>query len=293
MSRNLILSVTLLAMICVPAAQDRRKATYNLVGMILDEQGTPFFESVEVSLICSGAVFQKCFAKPGGQFSFALADNKNSISGNIETAGSPSGGGFRTFNQMGRGLVDTGDHGSGRVTKFGRINLSDCEITAALPGFVSSVINLGIRDLMDSPDVGSITLHRLESIRGTTISLTSFQVPEKARKPYQKAREELTRKKVNHPKAMRYLERAVKEYREFATAWYELGKCHLITGDPDLASQAFQASFEADPQYLPPLVDLADMTLRAGRIDEAAVVSGHVVASNPEMVRAHYIRAWA
>ncbi len=111
MPRNLIFSVTLLAMICVPAAQDRRKATYNLAGMILDEQGNPFFESVEVSLICSGAVFQKCFSKPGGQFSFTLADNKNPTSGNIETAGSPSGGGFRTFNQMGRGLGDSGSHG--------------------------------------------------------------------------------------------------------------------------------------------------------------------------------------
>jgi Tfp pilus assembly protein PilF len=146
---------------------------------------------------------------------------------------------------------------------------------------------------MDSPDVGSVILHRLERTRGTTISLKSFQAPEKARKPYQKAREELSRDKINYPKAMKYLKRAVKAYPGFATAWYELGKCHLIAGDSDSASQAFQASFEADPHYLLPLVDLADMALRAGRIDEAAVVSGYVVANDSEVVRAHYIRAWA
>ncbi len=293
MLRILILSVILLAMICVPTAQDRSKSPFNLVGVILDEQGDLFLESVEVSLVCSGAVLQKSFSKPDGQFAFTLADNKNSTSGNIETAGSPSGGGFRTFNQMGRGLGDSGSHGSGRVSKFGRINLSDCEITAALPGFGSSVISLGIRDLMDSPDVGSVVLHRLEGMHGTTVSLKSFQAPEKARKPYRKAREELGREKINYPKAMMYLEKAVKAYPGFARAWYELGKCHLIAGDSDSASQAFQASFEADPQYLPPLVELADMALRAGRVDEAAVVSGYIVSSNSEVVRTHYIRAWA
>ena len=169
MPRILILSVILLAIICVPTAQDRSKSPFNLAGVILEERGSLFFESAEVSLVCSGAVLQKSFSKPDGQFAFTLADNKNPTSGNIETAGSPSGGGFRTFNQMGRGMGDTGSHGSGRVSKFGRINLSDCEITAALPGFGSSVISLGIRDLMDSSDVGSITLHRLGSTRATTI----------------------------------------------------------------------------------------------------------------------------
>ena len=67
----------------------------------------------------------------------------------------------------------------------------------------------------------------------------------------------------------------------------------MITVNPDSASQAFQASFEADPECLAPLVDLADRALRAGRIDEAAVVSGYIVASNSKAIRAHYILAWS
>ena len=67
MPRFLILPVIPLMMMCLRAAQDLREATYNLNVVIVDEQGNLFFESVEMSFICSGAVLQNSFSTPGRQ----------------------------------------------------------------------------------------------------------------------------------------------------------------------------------------------------------------------------------
>jgi hypothetical protein len=68
-------------------------------------------------------------------------------------------------------------------------DLIGCEIRAALPGFRSDLVNLIGRRSFDNPDVGTIVLHRLGNVEGTTISVTSLRAPKDARKAFEKGTE--------------------------------------------------------------------------------------------------------
>ena len=55
---------------------------------------------------------------------------------------------------------------------LGVMNLSNCYVRAELPEHVSTVIQLAQRSQFDNPDVGEITLTRLEGITGAMTSAT-------------------------------------------------------------------------------------------------------------------------
>lgn len=274
------------------AAQDRSRSTFVISGAVVMEDGSPCPEPVEILLICAGAVRQRAWSQPGGQFSLQLADNKSPTTGEIETAGSPSGG-FGSFNRLGRGFSDDGSFGTGRTSRFGRINLSDCEITALLPGFNSDVTRMGIRGVLDSPDIGEIVLRRRIGISGTTISLKSLAAPKDAVKASQKARKELGKKRPNYEKAMRELNKAVQIYPEFASAWDLLGSCHLALDDPVSALRDFEKAATADPEFLRPYLRVAEIRLQRGEFKEAASWSGQALQRNPELAAASYLHAFA
>ncbi len=276
----------------VLAAQGRSRATYLISGSILMEDGSACPEPVEVLLICTGAIRQRTFSQPGGQFFFQLADNKSPTTGETETAGSPAGG-FGSFNRLGRGFNDDGSFGTGRTSKLGRINLNDCEVTAVLPGFTSQVVQLGIRDLMDNPDIGAIVLHRREAVRGTTISLKTLAAPRDALEPYRRAVKELGRKKPRYKRAIRELNRAVENFAEFAAAWNLLGNCHLAVEDETAALQALETSAAADPEYLPPYLTIAEVLLQRGDSEGSAAWSERALQRNPDLTRAAYLNAFA
>lgn len=274
------------------SAQSRSRATFLISGSIQMEDGTPCPEPVEVLLICTGAVKQRTFSQPGGQFFFQLANNKSPTTGETEIVGSPAGG-FGSFNRLGRGFNDNGSFGTGRTSKFGRINLSDCEVTAALPGFTSDVIQLGIRDIFENPDVGAIVLHRRETVSGATISLKTLAAPAAALKPYRRAVKELAKKKPKFKRAARDLTRAVEEFEEFAAAWNLLGHCRRALKEDGAALEAFEAAVAADPEYLAPYLSLAELKLQQGEVEGSEGWSRKALERNPELLQAAYLNAFA
>src|SRR6185436_8850699 len=98
---------------------------------------------------------------------------------------SAGGGGFGGFGNEGGGIggrsqSDVGGFGGSRSGPSER-DLMGFEIRASLPGFRSDVVNLSGRRAFDNPDLGTIILHRMGNVEGTTISATSLNAPKDAK----------------------------------------------------------------------------------------------------------------
>lgn len=262
-----------------------------LTGSVELSDGSPVPESVRVSLICNNNVVDQTFTHLDGQFSFQLGDHRPTT---VMDA-SASGAGFGGFGGMGGSppFGQTGQLGGSRSAGMGRIDMSNCEIQAALPGFVSDMLRLGVRSVLDNPDVGTIVLHRSEKTPGTTVSLTTLAAPKDASKAYEKARKELSKEKPNVKNAAKELEKAVEVYPEFSAAWYLLGNLRKDSSDLEGARDAYQKAVVNDNQYLPPYLGLAEISLQENNLEAVEQYSQEVLKLNPTITVAHYFNAVA
>jgi tetratricopeptide (TPR) repeat protein len=171
-------------------------------------------------------------------------------------------------------------------------DLNGCELRAYLPGFRSESFNFSGRRFLDRPDVGTIILHRMGNVEGTTVSFTSLQAPKDAKKAYEKAREALRRNKT--PEAEKELEKAVASYPKYASAWYELGQIRQGRTDVDGARKAYQEALAADARYVNPYLQLASLALQEQKWQEASEACGRVIRLNPfEFPQAYFFNAVA
>jgi tetratricopeptide (TPR) repeat protein len=176
---------------------------------------------------------------------------------------------------------------------FNRVDLSSCRCDALLPGYKGAPIQLGIRSVFDSPDVGVITLNPTGDIKGTTVSLNTLTAPKKAKEAFEEAGKELHKEKVNYSRVKKHLKRATEIYPEFAAAWQLLGQAHLVTGEPDSARNAFEKARAADPDYVMPCIALAELEIQANHWEEAVQLTSHAIDLNPHVIRAYYFHAVA
>lgn len=184
-------------------------------------------------------------------------------------------------------------HGADLASTSESINLSACELQAKLAGFQSTRILLGLRRVLDDPDVGVLVLHNSASAETAAISAKTLAAPKDALQAYEKALQELGKTKVNFAKTSNELEKAVGIYPEFAAAWYLLGEIRLELQDHAAAREAFEHATVADPQYANPYVSLAMLEIDQGRWEEAAQFSGQALELDSRLVRAHYFHALA
>jgi tetratricopeptide (TPR) repeat protein len=105
-----------------------------------------------------------------------------------------------------------------------------------------------------------IVLARLGEHEGSTVSVTSLSVPDKARKAYERAEAALSKEKW--AEAQKHLEQATSFYPAYAMAWSELGLALERQGKMDAATEACRKAVAADPNYIKPLDQLAAL---AGR----------------------------
>jgi len=140
--------------------------------------------------------------------------------------------------------------------------MASCELRASLAGYTSDTINLATRSAMDSPDVGTILLHRMGSPdTAMTVTATTLRAPKEARRALQKG---LELEKKNRPEeAIARLQDAVKVYPEFAFAWCELGKLQLDNDHTPDAHESFEAAAKAEPRWPEPYLRLAVMAVMA------------------------------
>lgn len=275
--------------------QPQQEELYNrpifLTGSVELSDGSPVPESVRVSLICNNNVVDQAFTHLDGQFSFQLGDHRPTTVMDASASGAGFGGlggvgGGPSFGQM-------GSIGAGRSAGLGRVDLSHCEIQASLPGFLSDTLRLGVRSVLDNPNVGTIVLHRSQQAPGTTVSLTTLAAPKDASKAYEKARKELGKKKPNLKNATKELEKAVGIYPEFSAAWYLLGNLRKEASDMGGARDAYQKAVAGDHQYVPPYLGLAEISLQENNLEAVEQYSQEVLKLNPSITVAHYFNAVA
>src|SRR5262249_23447349 len=141
------------------------------------------------------------------------------------------------------------------------VQLSNWDLRAVLSGFRSDAINLAGRRLMDDPNVGTIVLHRLSNVEGSSISVTSLQAPKDARRSYQNAIQDLRKDKT--AEAEKQLAKAVEQYPRYAAAWYELGRLQEDRGDIPAALQSYDHAAKSDTKYISPHLRVAELRAKA------------------------------
>jgi len=222
-----------------------------LTGKVMMDDGTVPAESVTVLRLCGGVNRPMAYTDSKGRFSYQMGHD----SGDVLPDASVDEG------EQGRvALMSPIGNSSHEGRLFGSADnhqLAGCRLAASLPGYRSEVVELGGRRYMDNPDVGTIILHRVGGVEGTSISGTSYDAPHDAKKAYGKGLD--AAKKQKWPEAQAQFEKAVAGYPKYASAWFELGEAFQHQGDKSKAREAFLKSVEADRRFLRPYLPLALM----------------------------------
>jgi len=227
------------------------------------DDGIPLTDQVTIQSICHGQTHAEGYTDSKGNFSLDLGGRTQEAMPSAEDTG--SGLGSRPGSTQRQGT---------------RRQLQDCDLQAVLPGFTSQVVPLAskISDFGNA-DIGTIVLHRMEHVEGLTISATSAQAPDKARKDFEKGREE--EKKAKWEAAKQRFSEAVELYPKYAVAWYELGKVQLEMKDVAAAKKSFEQALTADAKYISPLQDLAALAVQAKDWKAAADNTEKILSLNP------------
>ena len=135
-----------------------------------------------------------------------------------------------------------------------------CNVQAALPGFNSSTLSIGDRHVMDSANIGTITLRREENSGGSAVSSTTGSAPKDATKAFEKARAAYLENKPD--RAEKELQKAVQVYPQFAEAWYQLGRLQEAAKSPE-AYNSFSKAAAGDPKYVLPYQHMATLSAAA------------------------------
>ena len=241
-------------------------------GRVMIDDGVPPPETVVIERVCGGSTRAEGYTDQKGYFSIDLGMDQA-----VMQDASNSGRFFGDAETHLPGQAQTASGAGGGAMSEQRF--MNCDLRANLPGYRSQVVSLANRSAMDSPDVGTIFLHRLGNVEGRIISAISLAAPKDARKAFEKGMDQAKRQKLDD--AMKNYQKAVDVYPKYADAWFELGKLQAAKGQADAAHQSFDAAVEADPKYLKPYLELSRMALGAKNWQELADVTGHAVKLDP------------
>jgi Flp pilus assembly protein TadD len=246
-----------------------------LSGKVVLNDGTPPPEAVMIERVCNSNIHPEGYTDSKGRFSINLGSNANAA---FMDASSSSDDPLNPRNLPQGGAVT-------------QKSLLNCELRASLAGFRSDTVSLMNRRRMDSPDIGTIVLHRLANVEGLTISATTGMAPKDAKKAYDKGREALQKGKPEE--AEKHFEKAVDIYPKFAVAWNELGRLRLSHGQKLEARTAFQNSIHADNHYVSPYEGIAQIAAVDKNWKEVADVTDRALRLNPDLPMTQYLNAVA
>ena len=182
----------------------------------------------------------------------------------------------RGTNMPGASQRSMGAVGAGRdSSQF----LSGCDLTATLAGFRSDSVNLAMHRYMDNPDIGTIIMHRIGNVDGSTISATTAMAPKDAKKAYEKAFAALNKKKMDE--AEHEFQKAVDIYPKFAAAWSQLGALQQQHGDVEAARKSYTQALAADPKYVKPYEGMASLAMRESNWREVKDDTDRLLSMNP------------
>jgi tetratricopeptide (TPR) repeat protein len=233
-----------------------------LIGKVVVNDGTPLTESVVIQSICNGNIRNETHSDFKGNFSFQVNNPTNNVA-EAQVDGDISGAGFGG---------EPGRQGSQR-------DMSRCDLQAVLPGFTSQTLTLAGRvDGAGTANVGTIVLHRLQQVEGFSISATSAAAPDKAKKEFEKGREDAKKEKWDSANVR--LAKAVEIYPKYAVAWLELGRVQLQRHDPVAAKASFHQAVDADPKFTSPYEELARLALQEKQWGDLVQITDQLLKLN-------------
>ncbi len=242
-----------------------------LSGKVMFDDGTPPNHEIRIERVCGGNSHFEAYTDSKGRFSFQLNYNPMA-SVDLDVSDSTTGTGIPGMQP------NTGPNSYG--SPLSRSNpYWNCELRASYPGYRSDEVELASRRSLDESDVGTIVLHRLANIKGSTISLTTALAPKHAQKDYQKGVELAQKDKFED--AEKHLQQATSEYPKFAAAWFALGAVEVKQNKPEEARKAFEAAISADSKYVSPYDQLALLAGEQRKWEESADFSKQAIELNP------------
>src|SRR5260370_11414777 len=127
-----------------PSGQPREDLVMFLLGRIATDDGTPVPHDALVERVCNASVRQQVYATPHGDFSMQLGAMTDSY---LDASGDRSPQYGQASKVPGAGIS--------------RLELTNCELRAAVPGFRSSVVSLaGLTPASTAMDRGAVRVHR-------------------------------------------------------------------------------------------------------------------------------------
>jgi hypothetical protein len=114
--------------------------------------------------------------------------------------------------------------------------------------------------MLGTVDIGVVILKPVATAEAATISITTLQAPDAARKEFEKG----TQGHQSKPQSIRaqHMEKAVAQYDRFAAAWFELGKLYTAS-NPGKARHAFEKAIAADDHFVDSYTRLGALQLDA------------------------------
>ncbi len=254
-----------------------------LSGKVLMEDGTAPTDTALIQLVCRSTPRTIGRADSKGGFSIDLNNRAviNTMADASETGGAVFGGPGAGGSQSSSLPITTNMSPAGTrpIGNPGDRDLMGCDLQAALPGFRSDVLHLDNRRSLDDSNVGTLFLHRLANVEGTTISATSGLAPKDAKKEVEKGFSALKKDKLDE--ARKEFQKAIDVYPKFATAWVELGKIQERQNDFEAARQSYAKALEADNKLVTPYLAMASMAAREQKWQEVSQQTELVLRLNP------------
>lgn len=139
----------------------------------------------------------------------------------------------------------------------------------------------------------AVVLSRLGENEGSLVSVTTLQAPPEAQKLYAKGERLMTKRKW--VEAEDQFRKAVALYAPYAPAWSELGTALQEQGQFDAARAALDRASTADPRYVKPLIQMAELDGRSERWDQEVSDAQRAIeltkAENPASAFYYYAEA--
>jgi tetratricopeptide (TPR) repeat protein len=227
---------------------------------------------VNIERVCGGIAKTVAYTDSKGHFSFQWGDRSLIVTDASDAgSGRSNSGGFGSSQSAGGANALASD-------PFGN-RMMNCELRANVAGFTSDAVNMFNRRTADNPDIGTIILHRLAGVEGSSISVTSMMAPKAAKKAYEQGLQSLLKNKPND--AQKDFEKAVAAYPQYADAWVSLGKLHLEQQAMARAREAFVKAMAADAKLVAPHMELGLLAAKDANWEESAKYLDRAVELDP------------